>query len=63
MKNWIKTDSGNLVNLAHVTQIYVHKIEEKFHIIGDIAGKEAAFVISKPFDTEEEAKAYVLQQL
>ena len=57
MKNWIKTDAGNLINLDHVAQIYVHKIEEKWHVIGDIAGREAAFILSVAYDDEATALA------
>lgn len=59
MKNWTVIPSGNWVNLDYVTQIYVHKIEEKWFVIGDIAGKEAAFILSEAFEEQEGAKEWL----
>ncbi len=57
MKNWIKGQTGNWVNLDYVTQIYVRQVEEKWHVIGEIAGKEAGWLLSDAYETEEEAKS------
>lgn len=59
MKNWVQCYSGNWVNLDYVTQIYPFKHEEKFLVLGNIAGQEQAFILSKEMATQEEAEKWV----
>lgn len=58
MKNWLKIYNGNFINGDYVTQIYVMKVEEKWKVLGDIAGKEAAYILSPDFDNEKDAQDY-----
>ena len=61
MKNWIKIYNNNYINLKHLSQIYVHKVEEKFVVLGDIAGKERAYILSVEYDDEQVARAALEQ--
>lgn len=57
MRNWIRTPVSNLINMDHITQVRLHQQEEKWYVVGDIAGKDAAFLMSVGYATEDEAKA------
>lgn len=62
MDNWQKIPSGDWINLDYITQLTVGNALDKWYILGHIAGQERSFLMSEPFDTEEEGREYLKKQ-